>query len=177
MKSRDRKLVEVLPIVRETVREFQMIKSRIKEGEDMEMMDLVTACSLVRLRVNAFDDIATAWVLSQPGRDSLRSEEVRFLTRFRSPTTISKPRLKCVLEMETRFREESEPWKSLELDEDQGDIFPMIQEDPIPGGCRDQFAPLVPPRDLSNRRLTRAAQQRSDFERPLSAQQTLTVNE
>jgi hypothetical protein len=53
----------------------------------------------------------------------------------------------------------------------------MIQEDPIPGGARNQFAPLVPLLDLSNRRLTHAAQQRSDFERPLSAQQTLTANE
>jgi hypothetical protein len=55
--------------------------------------------------------------------------------------------------------------------------FPMIQEDPIPGGGCDQFASLVPPLDLSNHRLTHAVQQRSDFERALSARQTRTVNE
>jgi hypothetical protein len=79
--------------------------------------------------------------------------------------------------METRFREELESRKNPDLDEDQEDVFPMIQEDPIPGGGRHQFAPLVPPLDLSNRRLTHAAQQRSDFERAISAQQTLTVSE
>jgi hypothetical protein len=111
MESRDCKLGEVLPIVRES----QMIKSRIREGEDMEMINLVTAHFLAQLRVHAFDDIVTAWVLSQPGRDWLRSEEARFLTRFHSPSTISKPRLKCVLEMEMRFRDELEPWKKPEL--------------------------------------------------------------
>jgi hypothetical protein len=79
--------------------------------------------------------------------------------------------------MKARFREELEPWKNPDLDEDQGDIFPMIQENAIPGGGRDQFAALVPPLDLSNRGLTHAAQQKSGFEREFSAQQTLTVNE
>jgi hypothetical protein len=151
MERRDCKLGDVSPIVRETVREFQMMKSRIKESEDMEMIDLITTHFLARLRANAFDDIVTVWVLSQPERDRLRSEEARFLTRFHSPSAISKPRLKCVLEMETRFREELEPWKNPELDEDRGDIFPMIQEGSIPGGRCDQFAPLMPSLDLSNR--------------------------
>jgi hypothetical protein len=53
----------------------------------------------------------------------------------------------------------------------------MIQEDPIPRGGRDQFAPLVPPLNLSNRRLMYAVQERSGFERAPSAQQTLTMNE
>jgi hypothetical protein len=39
--------------------------------------------------------------------------------------------------METRFWEEMEPWKNPELDDDQGDIFPTIQEDPVPRGSRD----------------------------------------
>jgi hypothetical protein len=80
MENRDRKPGEVLTIVWETVREFQMIKSRIKKGEDMEMIDLVTAHFLARLRANVFDNIVTAWVLGRPGRDWLRSEEARFLT-------------------------------------------------------------------------------------------------
>jgi hypothetical protein len=70
-----------------------------------------------------------------------------------------------------------EPWKNPELGGDQGNIFPMIQEDPIPRGGGDQFAPLIPPLDLFNRQLTHAAQQRFDFERALSTEQTLTVNE
>jgi hypothetical protein len=177
MESRNRKLGEVMPIVRETVREFQIIKSRITEGEDIEMIDLVTPHFPAGLRANAFDDIVTAWVLSEPGRDWLRSKEASLLTRFHPPSAISKPRLKCVLEMETRVREELEPWKNPELDEDQGDIFPMTQENPISRSGGDQFASLVPLLDLSNLRLTHAAQQRSDFERVLSAQQTLTVNE
>jgi hypothetical protein len=53
----------------------------------------------------------------------------------------------------------------------------MIRENPAPGDGRDQFAPLVPPLDLSSRRLAHARQQRSDFERALSAEQTLTVNQ
>jgi hypothetical protein len=52
MESRDRKLGEVLPIVRETVREFQMLKSRIKEDEDMEMINLVTAHFLASGKVS-----------------------------------------------------------------------------------------------------------------------------
>jgi hypothetical protein len=128
MESWDRKLGKVLPSVRDPVRESQIIKSRIKEGEHMGMIDFVTAHLLFWLRANAFDAIVIAWVLSQPGRDWLRSEESRFLTRFHPPSTISKPRLKCVLEMGTRFREELEPWKNPELDEDQGIIFPMIQD-------------------------------------------------
>jgi hypothetical protein len=78
--------------------------------------------------------------------------------------------------METRLQEELEPWKNPEFDEDQGDILPMIQEDPIPGGSRDQFVPLVPPLSLSNRRLMHAAQKRSNFERAFSAQRALTVD-
>jgi hypothetical protein len=57
-----------------------MIKSRIKEGKDVEMIDLIITLFLARLRVNAFDNIATACVLSQLRRDWLRSEEARFLT-------------------------------------------------------------------------------------------------
>jgi hypothetical protein len=82
LEIRGRKLGEVLPIVRETVHKFHMIKSRIKEGEDMETVDLITAHFLAWLRANAFDGIVTAWILSQPRRDWLRSEETRFLTRF-----------------------------------------------------------------------------------------------
>jgi hypothetical protein len=81
MESRGLLLQEVLPIAKELLREYQYILPRLSEREEIDMVDKVTAQFIARLWINAFQDAATAGVLSIDGRERLRSQEAHFLDR------------------------------------------------------------------------------------------------
>jgi hypothetical protein len=179
METRSRKLSEVLPIAQETLREFQMVRERIEHEEDIEILEFVTLHFLARLRTNAFEDIVTAWVLSQPGRDSLRVQEARFLTRFRPPEIGTCRGIECIEEQQARFLGEFEPWVKDNPDDPPGhvDISSATMEELPVMHVRDGdgFAPLLMEQDLAESRSTRVAQQRADFDQELTRQRALNL--
>jgi hypothetical protein len=89
---------------------------------------------------------------SQPTRMRLAPER-----RGEIPDTISFPKYDIKTETKMRLGDGHEIPGRIGALEKSGTrrgprrYFPMIKEDPIAGGGRDQFTPLIVPLDLSNR--------------------------
>jgi hypothetical protein len=125
IESRGRLPHEVLLIAKELRREYSHILPRLAETEEIDMVDKLTAHFIARLRINAFQDAATAWVLSIDGRERLRREEAHFLDRTSLyPRTDFTP-LDCITEMREWFRDQFEPWNPTEVTAAQEDGIPI----------------------------------------------------
>jgi hypothetical protein len=172
MEARDRKLYEVFPLVREILCQFQTIRKRLTDGDDLKILDHVTAHFLARLKMNASEIMTTAWVLSHEGREWLRSAEQGFLTEFRYKCTL--PVLECVQEMKTLFRAELDPWTHDLTEDEMSD--PLTQSgtlEPIsipPGLIMDH-------REIELQAQTAVGRQRESFERFLADQYHMSTNE
>jgi hypothetical protein len=141
--------------------------------DDLHILHVVTAHFIARLRVNAFDTILTAWVLSVEGREWLRAEEKHFLTRFNSRGDPDRYKSESVLRMKAQFKDLFKPWKNQNPDAD--DIGPSraapIEEVQI---LAESISDVPDDRPV---RLTRVSQQRADFARALEQQWAVTINE
>jgi hypothetical protein len=174
VEAKDRKLHEIIPLSREVLREFQTVRTLLgSDDDDLHILDVVSAHFIARLRINAFDTILTAWVLSVEGREWLRAEETNFLTRFNDRGDVNRNKSECVLRMQARFKDLLKPWKNQNPDAD--DIGPSpeapIEEVQIPAESFSDVAndPPVP--------LTRVGQQRAEFAMALDQQWATTINE
>jgi hypothetical protein len=58
VEARKRKLHEIIPLSREVIKEFQIVRALLRD-EDVHILDLVTAHFIARLRTNAFETMMT----------------------------------------------------------------------------------------------------------------------
>jgi hypothetical protein len=177
VEAKDRKLHEVIPLSREVLRQFQIVRSLLMDDEDLHILDVVTAHFIARLRVNEFDAILTAWVLSVEGREWLRAEEKNFLTRFNYPGDPGRHKSDCVKRMETQFAELLRPWKNGEMDTEDASPQRGVVLEEIQLPHRSITDATIVHSDDPPGPLTRVGQQRADFSKALEQQYAATVNE
>jgi hypothetical protein len=181
MENRSRKLHEVLPLAKEVMREYQeirVISIIASSSEDIEILDKLTAHFVARLRINAFEDTVTAWVLSIDGRERIRTKEARFNGEVEVHCRTDFAPIDCVTEMQAQFRDQLRPWEVFPAEPEGGwrsidEVSESLQGRPPP--CLDVM--LTAQTDISVARATAVSIQRDLFQSFLNKQLSMTLSE
>jgi hypothetical protein len=192
MEGRRRKLCDVLPLAKEVLREYQTLSAYHRGNEEVEILDLLTAHFIARLRTNAFEDVVTAWAMRHDGRERIRVEENVGLTRVNVAGRLEFEPLEYVTDMKTALQERRSPWDSPVsddgIDESATDDLPDetlsdgsapidFEAETFSEACEDDGPAFEGPPEPDPRRATPVAQQRHDFDQALKRQLGLTLSE
>jgi hypothetical protein len=167
MESWARLSQEVLPNTTTVSCEYQYVRPRLTQTEDIHMLDKLIAHFIGRLRINAFEDTVTAWVLRIDRRERFRTQAAHFWT------------VPLFLHRIPVVQDQFEPWNPREVSVEQEDGIT------INALAEEMNAPFVPGFDtletrddaISSARATFVADQPHEFQRILAEQDILGLNE
>jgi hypothetical protein len=171
-------LNEVLPLAAEVLHEYQYIQSELVEPDDLDILNQLTAHFVARLRINAFEDTVTAWVLSIDGRERIRAQEAHYNSQVAVSYPTAFAPLGFVTLMQEKFRDQFKPWENSPIEPDGGGVLIDVISDELRAAPTPSFdvtetlGPMITPG-----RATAVSNQRAQFQRILEEQSNMEVSE